>query len=53
MDESKYQEIIAMLTVLYKKIDKLSRNGTRISSEQSYFEDLRKEAQRISHLIKG
>ena len=53
MNEVQYQEIIAMLTVLYKKIDKLSRSGMRIAPDQAYLDELRAEAQKISKNVTG
>ena len=56
MSEIQYQEIIAMLTVLSKKIDKIERQingGMRVSSDQSYLDELRREAKKIFNNITG
>jgi hypothetical protein len=56
MDNNQYQEILAMLTVLYKKIDKIEnklRGGSRIISDQNLLNELRREADKISGNIKG
>jgi hypothetical protein len=51
MDKIKHQEIIAMLTVLYKKLDKIERSmrgSTRMTSDQTYLNELRKEADKLN-----
>jgi|GEM_PF-1475047 len=56
MNEIQYQEIIAMLTVLYKKVDTIERklkNGSRMTSEQTYLNELKKEANKIIDKITG
>lgn len=50
MDEIKYQEIIAMLTVIYKKLDNLEckmRGSSRLASTQIYLSELKREANKI------
>ncbi len=51
MNEFQYQEVIAMLTAIYKKLDKLDRKvnngGTLSASDKSYLEKLKNEAQKI------
>jgi hypothetical protein len=54
MNEIQYQEIIAMLTVLSKRLDNLERKingGTRIANIQTYLSELKKAAQKISDKI--
>lgn len=54
MTENQYQEIIAMLTVIYKKVDvieKRSRGVSRTTSEQTYLNELKKEASKIADKI--
>ena len=56
MNEYQYQEIIAMLTILYKKMDKIERSmkgSSRMTSDQTYLDELRKEAQKIADKITG
>ncbi|SFL09330.1 hypothetical protein SAMN05216357_11296 [Porphyromonadaceae bacterium KH3CP3RA] len=56
MDNNQYQEILAMLTVLYKKIDKIEnqlRGGSRSTSDQTFLNELKWEAGKISDKIKG
>lgn len=48
------KEILAMLTVIYKKLDKIERglNGVTLSaSNQHYLDELRKEANKIKDQI--
>lgn len=50
MNEYQYQEIIAMLTVIYKKLDNLEqkvKGSSRLASTQIYVNELRREAQKI------
>jgi len=54
MTEKQYNEIVAMLAVLYKKIDKLENkaNGqTRIASLHTYLDEIKKEAKEIIDFI--
>ena len=55
MDELKYKELIAMLTVIYKKLDALDRKvnnkGFRSGSFQNYTNELRAEAAKIADQI--
>lgn len=51
MNENQYQEILSMLTVLYKKVEKLNfelSHGSSYISDQNAFDKLRKEADEIS-----
>ena len=52
MENAQYEEVIAMLAVIYKKLItlelKINSNGMRMSSNQSYINELRKEAMKIS-----
>lgn len=47
-----YNEITAMLTVIYKKLDELERKvnqkGWRTAPGQTYLDELRKEAAKIN-----
>jgi hypothetical protein len=55
MSEIQNQEIIAMLTVIYRKLDKLENRFEerfRTAPDQTYLEELRKEAGKISDKIK-
>jgi uncharacterized protein (UPF0297 family) len=51
MTENQYQEIMTMLTAIYKKLDKLERKvnqgGTLMASDSSYLEKLKVEAGKI------
>lgn len=51
MNEIQYQEVITMLTAIYKKLDKLDRKvnngGTLSAPDKSYFEKLKEEARKI------
>jgi hypothetical protein len=56
MDENQYSEIIAMLTVIYKKSDNLERKAkgsTRMAPAQVYLDELRNEAINIINQIDG
>jgi hypothetical protein len=52
MNDSNYKEILAMLAVIYKKLDELAlkADGGRWNTDgnQSYFNKLRKEASEIT-----
>lgn len=52
MNENQYEEVIAMLTAIYKKIDTLERKvnngGWRSAPDQRYLDDLKKEASKIT-----
>jgi len=52
MENSQYEEIMAMLAVIYKKLSDLELsskgNSIRIAPVQKYLDDLRKEAAKVS-----
>ena len=46
-----YNEVVAMLTVIYKQLDDLERKqkgSTRMASIQTYLDELRQKAAKIS-----
>ena len=50
MNDFERYEIIAMLTVIYKKLDTVERKmkgSSRLAPDQSYLDELRAEAQKI------
>ena len=54
MNKIQYQEIIAMLTVLYKKLDDLehkTKGVMRSAGYQTYLDELKKKAREISDEI--
>jgi len=51
MEKEQYEELLAMLIVVYKKLDELEskvKGGINLKSAQSYLKELRKEASKIS-----
>ena len=48
MNTEQYNEILAMLVALYKKVDDLEhKNRMRLASDDTYLEELRRLADRI------
>lgn len=50
MNEKQYQEIVAMLAVIYKKIDIMeqkAKGSTRFISDERYLEELREKANEL------
>lgn len=51
MNENQYLELLAMLTVIYKKLDELDRQinkgGILLASHKTYLERLRNDAKKI------
>ena len=53
MDREQYEEILGMLTVIYKRLDKLEKKfecSIRMADAQTYLNELRREAGKIKNL---
>ena len=54
MNENEKKEIMAMLAVIYKRLQKLENpSNTKMFSPQTFIDELRKEANEIKHQISG
>jgi hypothetical protein len=50
MDNDKYEELLRMLTLIYKRLDALEKKvdgGFKSATNQSYLNELRREAEKI------